>query len=203
MGPLPPGPGGSTSPPSPPAAAPTDPVAAVRAFLDAAAARAAAWTGLEAAFAPFMRGEGGSEAGYRAACEAAGGVLRGSAPAAPAAASALKGAGLGDLAATVEALAADEAHRARVAVALHALRKAGADAERGGEAVHVHGGGCGCGGGVETDPDAGLEAARDAADRGAAVAEATVELETVAARINDGLAELRLALEEEAGLVGG
>jgi len=177
--------------------------------LDAAAGRAAAWAGLEAAFTPFMHGASGSEAGYRAACEAAGGVLRASAPAAPAAVAALRGAGLGELASTVEAISSDEAHRARIAVALHALRKAGADAERGVKAAaHMRGGGCGCGGGPdaaaapdEHEPD--LEEVRDAADRGAAVAEATVELEAVASRINDGLAELRLALAEEAGLAGG
>lgn len=107
----------------------------------------------------------------------------------------------------VESVAADEAHRARVAVALHALRKAGADSERGGdedEPRHHHTGTCCCGGGSggaaasppPPPPDVGLDAARDAADRRAAVGDATAELEEVAGRINEGLAELREAVAE-------
>ena len=220
MGALTPGPGGSATPtPSPrdderaeaPPAPPATPAAGLQSFLDAAGERAAACAALEAAFTPFLHGVGGGEAAYRGACEAAGRVLRGSAGAAPAAVEALTAAGLPDLAATVGAVSADESHRTRVAVALHALRKAAADAERGRGGVggvetsadaaeHAHGGGCGCG---PPPPDAGLEAARDAADRATAIAEATAELEEVAGRINDGLADLREALAEGEGLGGG
>ena len=215
MGALAPGPGGSATPtPSPRERGPATAAAAaaaVRAFLDAASERATACAALEVAFMPFLHGADGGEVGYRAACEAAGGVLRGSAGAAPRAVEALTAAGLSDLAATVGAVSGDEAHRIRIAVALHALRKAGADAERGGgsgaadQHDHGGGGGCGCGpGGAPTPPaDAGLEAARDAADRAAAIAEATVELEETASRINDGLGELREALMEGGGVAGG
>jgi hypothetical protein len=183
-------------------------VPAVRAFLDAASARAGAWAGLQSAFAPFAAGAAGGEAGYRAAAERAAAVFKETGPASAAAAAALRGAGRADLAAVVESVAADEAHRARVAVALHALRKAGADAEKGGdeeEPRHHHTGTCGCGGGSggaaaspppPPPPDAGLDAARDAADRRAAVGDATAELEEVAGRINEGLAELREAVAE-------